>query len=95
MGYLNHLTVLEQTVKKHPYNVAFKIPGKDGRGWQDISYEVFWDDITRFAAHWLDKLKGKGDYSISKREVIGLWYVRFVSLDHNSCSSKDEWQNVR
>lgn len=81
MGYLNHLTVLDQTVREHPNNVAFKIPGQNGLGWEDISYKVFWDDITRFATHWLNKLGSKGDNADSKREVVGLWMFGKTYVD--------------
>lgn len=77
MGYLNHLTALEQAAVNHPNNTAFKIPVVDGLGWKDISYKVFWDDITRFGVHWQTKLKSK----CADREVVGLWMIGKTYID--------------
>ncbi|KAF7332472.1 Acetyl-CoA synthetase-like protein [Mycena kentingensis (nom. inval.)] len=66
--FSTHLSILEDSVRRAPSAVAFKIP--QDASWRDITYQRFLLDIELTASHWARVFRQD---RIPERSVIGLW----------------------
>ncbi|KAJ7068744.1 hypothetical protein C8F01DRAFT_1119163 [Mycena amicta] len=66
-----HLTILEDSVRRSPTSIAFKVPRPDASStWRDITYQQFLLDVELAASHWARVFRRD---RIPERSVIGLW----------------------
>ncbi|KAF8517017.1 acetyl-CoA synthetase-like protein [Hysterangium stoloniferum] len=70
-SYQSHITVLESAAALFSSCTAFKIPIYDGcrdiKGWNDVTYKQFYNDVENMAAHWIEKL------GLPRNSVVALW----------------------
>ncbi|KAJ7098761.1 hypothetical protein B0H15DRAFT_589562 [Mycena belliarum] len=77
-----HLTVVEESARRSPSSVAFKIPQSDGSQskpiWRDITYQQFLRDVESTASHWSRIFR---QARIPERSVVGLWIGGYTYQD--------------
>ncbi|KAF7307018.1 Acetyl-CoA synthetase-like protein [Mycena indigotica] len=75
MALKTHLTVLQETARRAPSSVAFKLPRADSQStyahdWYSVTYQQFLHDVELFARHWLSVLSSNG---VAPGSVVSLW----------------------
>ncbi|KAF8516436.1 acetyl-CoA synthetase-like protein [Hysterangium stoloniferum] len=69
--YRSHVSLLESAAVSFPSCNVFKLPiyGEGGkiRGWDDVTYKQFYNDVESMAAHWIETLR------LPRDSVVALW----------------------
>ncbi|KAF8520866.1 acetyl-CoA synthetase-like protein [Hysterangium stoloniferum] len=69
--YQSHISLLESVAASFPSCNALKVPIYDEygetRGWNDVTYQQFYSDVERMAAHWIETLE------LPRNSVVAVW----------------------